>query len=436
MKDLKSIKFIELLDNAQWSKEHWKLFTAISLNYVFDGIMFSIAPLLAYIVAPHMAIEILALNLLAEWLGAITLGKVADIYGRRPVFMSVLMMEVFALFALYFTYHEPILFLIFTSMMTFGIGGEFGAAYSALAELCPKLHRGKALLISTNFWNIGAAIIAGLALIFKLIYLDPILQIRLLLTAALGTAITMGIVRIGFPESIRWLVIKGKIKDAELIIKKFSSKIDNINFEFPQEPTISLSNALLKYPFRLIILAIVTVVQYVTYGMLAYYLPYAPGFVFGIEEAPRIIFIANLGASIGAFLLLPIIDKARRLSVLLAFLGGFITVLLISIAHGIVSLLLFYSILFLNLVFSEWAWGSISVLQSELFPTGVRASIVGLLVSLTGIAGALTVYFEKYFTATGFIIWAIILWFLGLIAALLWYIKGVESARKSLEELI
>ncbi|MCS7097729.1 MAG: MFS transporter [Candidatus Methanomethyliaceae archaeon] len=429
------VKFTDLLDNAVWSKEHWKLFATISLNYLLNGVMFSIAPLLAYIIAPHMAIEILAMNLLAEWLGAITFGKIADIYGRRPIFMLLLLMEVLALVALYFTYHNPILFLLFTSIMTFGIGGEFGAAYSALAELCPRAHRGKALMLSTNFWNIGAAIIAGLALIFTFIYLDPITQVRLLLLAALGTAIVVGIARIALPESIRWLVIKGKIERAESIIKKFLPKTSTISFELPPKPKITFGEAISKYPFRLIILAIVTVVQYVTYGMLAYYLPYAPGFVFGIGEAPRIIFIANLGASIGAFILLPLIDRARRLSVFLAFLGGFITVVLILGAHSMASLILFYSILFINLIFSEWAWGSISVLQSELFPTGVRASIVGMLVSLTGIAGALTVYFEKYFTAYGFIIWAIILWLLGLIAASLWYIRGIESARKSLEEL-
>lgn len=429
------IKFTDVLDNAVWSKEHWKLFTTISLNYLLDGVMFSIAPLLAYIIAPHMAIEILAMNLLAEWLGAITFGKIADIYGRRPIFMLLLLMEVLALLALYFTYHDPILFLLFTSIMTFGIGGEFGAAYSALAELCPKAHRGKALMMSTNFWNIGAAIIAGLALIFALIYIDPATQIRILLISAIGTALVIGIARVGLPESIRWLVIKGKIEKAEGIIKRFSSTAGEIDFKLTSKTAMGLSEVVSKYPFRLIILAIVTVVQYVTYGMLAYYLPYAPEFVFGVGEAARIIFIANLGASIGAFILLPLIDRARRLSVFLAFLGGFITVMLIFLAHNIASLVLFYSMLFINLVFSEWAWGSISVLQSELFPTGVRASVVGFLVSLTGIAGALTVYFEKYFTAYGFIIWAVILWLLGLIAASLWYIRGIESARKSLEEL-
>jgi hypothetical protein len=180
----------------------------------------------------------------------------------------------------------------------------------------------------------------------------------------------------------------------------------------------------------------VTVAQYVTYGMLAYYAPYASGFVFGINEAPKIIFVANLGASIGAFILLPIIDRARKLSLFLAFLGGFITAILILLSHNFENILMFYSLLFLNLVFSEWAWGSISVLQSELFPTGVRSSIVGLLVSLTGISGASIVYIEHMLTATQFLICAGIIWLFGLIAASYWYIKGIESARRSVEELI
>jgi hypothetical protein len=37
--------------------------------------MFSIAPLMAYIVAPDIAIYVLVANLLAEWLGAIIFGR-------------------------------------------------------------------------------------------------------------------------------------------------------------------------------------------------------------------------------------------------------------------------------------------------------------------------------------------------------------------------
>lgn len=60
---------------------------------------------------------------------------------------------------------------------------------------------------------------------------------------------------------------------------------------------------------------------------------------------------------------------------------------------------------------------------------------MGLLVSLTGIAGALTVYSERILTAPMFISLAIILWALGLLATIAWYTRGVESAGRSVEEL-
>jgi MFS family permease len=430
-----AVSFTKALDDARWSWEHWKLFATVSANYALDGIMFSIAPLMAYIVAPDIAIYVLVANLLAEWLGAIIFGRLADIYGRRPVFTLVLAIEVLALVLLYFTYENPLAFLILTSAMTFGIGGEFGAAYAALAELTPRAHRGKALMMSTNFWNIGAALIAGAALLYAFIYEDPVVQIRLLLLSALGTAVVVGLARLTFPESVRWLVVKGRVAEAESIVRRFAGVGGSLEFKLPPEQSIGLGEALSRYPFRLLVLAVVTVAQYVTYGMLAYYVPYSKGFAFGVEQAPRIVFIANLGASTGAFLLLPLIDRARRLSVLLAFLGGTLTAVVVLLSHNLELLLAFYTLLLINMVFSEWAWGSISVLQSELFPTGVRSSMVGFLVSLTGIAGALTVYSEGILTAQGFISWATILWALGLIASIAWYVRGVESARRSVEEL-
>jgi MFS family permease len=430
-----AVSFTKALDDARRSWEHWKLFATVSANYALDGIMFSIAPLMAYIVAPDIAIYVLVANLLAEWLGAIIFGRLADIYGRRPVFTLVLAIEVLALVLLYFTYENPLAFLILTSAMTFGIGGEFGAAYAALAELTPRAHRGKALMMSTNFWNIGAALIAGAALLYAFIYEDPVVQIRLLLLSALGTAVVVGLARLTFPESVRWLVVKGRVAEAESIVRRFAGVGGSLEFKLPPEQSIGLGEALSRYPFRLLVLAVVTVAQYVTYSMLAYYVPYSKGFAFGVEQAPRIVFIANLGASTGAFLLLPLIDRARRLSVLLAFLGGTLTAVVVLLSHNLELLLAFYTLLLINMVFSEWAWGSISVLQSELFPTGVRSSMVGFLVSLTGIAGALTVYSEGILTAQGFISWATILWALGLIASIAWYVRGVESARRSVEEL-
>ena len=428
-------QFTRLLDEARWGPPHWRLFSVVSLNYLLDGVMFSIAPLVAFIVAQQYYALIFALNLLSETAGAIILGILADRFGRRLMFTVALALEVAALVLLFPLYTNPLALAVLTSIMTFGIGGEFGAAYAAVAELSPARHRGKALMLAANFWNVGAAVIAGLALVFAAIYEDALTQVEYLLASALGTLIVVGLTRLAFPESPRWLADRGRISEATATLRRFTGYEGEV--EFSQRPSVgvSLGEAIGRYRFRLLVLAVITVAQYVTYGMMAYYAPYAPGFAFGIESAPLVIFTANLGAAIGAFLLVPLIDRARRLSVLLAFLGGFAGSLLVLTIHSAALATAFYAALFITLVFSEWAWGSLSALQSELFPTGVRASVVGFLTGLTGISGALVVLLEVFMTAQLFLLLAAAIWLLGLLAAFAWYVRGVESASRAVEEL-
>jgi MFS family permease len=427
--------FTEVLDEARWGREHWKLFAVVSINYVLDGVMFSIAPLLAYIVAPEKFHYIFAANLLAETLGALAFGRLADVFGRRVMFAIALAIEAASLLLLIPLYENLAALVILTSAMTFGIGGEFGAAYAAIAELVPARHRGKALMISTNFWNIGAAVIAGLMLVYTAIAEDPATQARYLLMSALGTAIVAGVARIGMPESPRWLVARGRRVEAEALVRRIAGYSGELSFELPPSQLVGLGEALSRHWVRLLVLAVVTVAQYVTYDVTAYYLPYSPGYRFGLESVPYVVFVANLGASVGAFLLLPLIDRTRRASILASFAGGFLTALAIYAAHAASGLELFYAAVFANLVFSEWAWASLSVLQSELFPTGVRASVIGLLTSLTGVSGAAVVFLEARMTFGGFFAVVLGLWAAGALASAYWYLKGIESARKSVEEL-
>lgn len=430
--------FTEVLDRASWSRYHTILFIVVSANYFLDGVMFSIAPLLLYLIAPvEVAGLVFALNLLAEAAGAIILGRLADALGRRVMFAVSLAIEVAGLLILAIAYDNLVALALGTSLMTFGIGGEFGAAYSAIAELSPARNRGKVLMLSTNFWNIGAAFIAGLSLAYAAIAVEPEAQARFLLAAGLATAIVAGLARLAMPESPRWLVAKGRVAEAEEWVRRITGYNGPLDMSLPREASaIGLIEALTRFSFRFIVLAVVTVAQYATYDLTAYYIPYAPGFKLGEEAVPYVVFSANLGASVGAFLLIPLIDRSRRVSVVASFAGGFLTALLVVAAHYTGSPIAFYTAIFINLIFSEWAWASLSVLQSELFPTGVRASVVGALTSLQGVTGAVLVYVSTLMSVNVMFAFILALWLAGTAAAAAWRARGVESAGRSVEELV
>jgi len=427
--------YYEVLDTASFGRRHARLFALVSANYFLDGVIFSIAPLTVYIVAANYGPLVFALNLLSETAGALAFGRLADRFGRRRLFLVSLLLEAGALTALFPVYDNPLALALFTSIATFGIGGEFGAAYSALAELSPARHRGKMLLLSTNFWNVGAAVIAFLSMKYTAIAGDPGSQVRLLLLTAILTTIIVGLARLGFPESPRWLIARGRIGEARRLVTEITGYEGDILMEPSRSTGISLGEAFSRYRFRIAVLAVVTVAQYVTYGIAAYYAPYARGFSFGVESAPVIVMVANAGASLGALPLAALIDRSRKAALLASFAGGTLTAFLIAALHGVGSYTAYLAVLFVNLFFSEWAWGSISALQSELFPTNVRASLVGFLVSLTGVTGALVVLAASIIDATTFLLVSAILWLSGMLASLMWTLRGVESAGRGVESL-
>ena len=431
-------RFTDVLDESAWTHSHTVLFSVVAANYLLDGIMFAVAPLLLYLVKPPgVAAAIFAANLVAEAVGAIFLGMLADRYGRRTLFATCLALEVAGLLILIAAYTNTIALLLGTSLMTFGIGGEFGAAYSAIAELTPARHRGKALMLATNFWNIGSAVIAGLTLYYAKIASSPVEQARYLLLSALGTAVVAGLARLSMPESPRWLVARGRVGEAEGWVRRITGYRGPLDMSLPREAgAVSLREALSRYKFRLAVLATITIAQYATYDMAAYYLSYAPGFAFGERAVGYVVLIANVGASAGAFLLIPLIDRSRIVSTLSSFAGGAATAALVWAAHAARSAPAFYGVLLANMVFSEWAWASLSVLQSELFPTGVRASVVGLLTSLQGVVGAAVVYISILMNVSVMMASILGLWIAGLIAAVAWRVRGIESASKGVESLV
>ncbi|AFA40720.1 Sugar (and other) transporter [Pyrobaculum oguniense TE7] len=414
-----------------WKRIHWGLFAIVSASFFLDGVLFTLVPATIYLIEGLVseAPLIFAVNSLFFMLGALVLGWVGDVLGRRLGLITSLLIYTAGAVAFAATFWAGALTLpvalATTSVINFGVGGEVGPAYSALAELTPPRRRGTALMLAANFWNVGAAILAAASLYYAELTGDPKTAVLYTFYTAIALAVLVLVARLHVPESLRWLAARGRLAEAEALAKRYGVSLP------PPQPQ---KGSLRGYWGRIALLAVAFTAQLITYNIAAYYVPYAPGFAYGAEFAPINVAVANLGAAVGAFLLLPLIDKSRKLSFTAAFAGGLATAIALAAVHGSPAWI-YASVLFLNLVFSEWAWASISVLESELFPTAVRSTAVGLVTAGAWLANAGAVFLEGVIGVHLFLALLVALWSMGLTSALWWQMRGVESAGRELEEL-
>jgi len=361
----------------------------VTASFFLDGVPFSLVPTTIFLLPDlaQNAAVIFAVNSTAFMLGVAALGRLGDVVGRRLGLITSI--AIYTAGALWFAlaYWAGALDLavavLSTSLINFGVGGKVGPAYAALAKFSPPRRRDTALMLATNLWNIGAAVIAALALQYAEPVADPRTAVFYTFLTAVALAALVLIARLHIPESPRWLAARGREAEAKALVEKYG--VDH-------PPREEERKSLIGRWGRVAIFAAAFTAQLLTSNIAAYYLPYAPGFAYGAELAPLNVAVANAGAAVGVFLLLPIIDRSRRLAFLSAFAGGLATAVALAAVHGAVAQL-YLAVLFL-LVFSEWAWAAISVLEAELFPTAVRSTAVGIVTASAWLINVAAVFTE------------------------------------------
>ncbi|MEM5427694.1 MFS transporter [Cupriavidus oxalaticus] len=279
----------------------------------------------------------------------------------------------------------------FRFLIGVGVGFEYPVAGSLLVEFMPKKYRGPRLAMLTILWFAGAA----LAYIVGNMILDsgrPDAW-RLVLASPAVIGVVLLLLRIGTPESPRWLLSKGRTAEAERVIRKVygpSFSLRNLP-EQPAEKKVSILSLLHSgYGKRMLFVSV-----FWSCSVIPVFAVYA--------FAPTVLQALNLKGAwasygsvaitllfvVGCFIATRLINVIGRRSMLIhSFLWSGLALLgLGAFSSGAEVLVL--------ALFGAYAVfiGGAQVLQlvypNELFPTEIRSAAVGMGASLSRIGAAI-----------------------------------------------
>ena len=221
------------MDRLPWSRWHWLVVGALGVTWLLDGlevsIVASLGPVLTHPDTLHLTQSEVGLTasayLAGSVFGALLFSYLTDRQGRKKWFLITLALYLTATVMTAFSW-DLMSFMFFRFLTGAGIGGEYAAINSAIDELIPARSRGHTDLAINGTWWLGSAVGALLTLLL----LNPAIfpesvgwRLCFLLGGVLGVAIIL--VRRIIPESPRWLMTHGRVRDAEAIVFTIEERV-------------------------------------------------------------------------------------------------------------------------------------------------------------------------------------------------------------------
>ncbi|WP_289139490.1 MFS transporter [uncultured Brevibacillus sp.] len=224
------------LDDAPLNKFHYKI-TALTFGAHFtDGYALGIIGIVLTLLTPQMQLSPLWVGLLGSsaliglFFGSLILGWLSDRIGRQKIFLFNFLLITVASFLQFFVQNEVELFIL-RVLVGFGLGGDYAVGTTLLAEFTPKKYRGPFLGALNVVWTIGYVSATLIGYYFH--NASPETWRWMLASTSIFSFIVL-LLRIGTPESPRWLISKGRVEEARNIVKKFvgfNAELDETTIE-------------------------------------------------------------------------------------------------------------------------------------------------------------------------------------------------------------
>ncbi|HET6640287.1 MAG TPA: MFS transporter [Nitrososphaeraceae archaeon] len=163
-----------------------------------------------------------SLTVLGYVIGAVLITIYADLYGRKPaLIISVLILAAGSILAA--SAQDMSQMVIFRLITGIGIGSEIAIVTTYIGEMSPRSKRGKYTSLVVFFGWTGIAVSGPISFALFQSEINEVVQIeswRIILAIAVVPALVALILRMGMPESLRWLISKGKTKEANRLLIK------------------------------------------------------------------------------------------------------------------------------------------------------------------------------------------------------------------------
>lgn len=387
----------ERLDRLPFTRRHRRVLLASGAGWAFDAMDVGLISFVLAALGREWALSagtlswIASIGFVGMAIGASVGGLLADRFGRRQVFALTLLVYGLATGAAALSWSVGAL-LVFRFFIGLGLGAELPVASTLVSEFAPARIRARVVVGLESFWALGWLLAALIGF-----FVVPSGEGAWRWAFAIGAlpALYAAVIRRTLPESVRFLERRGRVDEAEEILRDFETSAGMTDAPPRQAPPpapedVPAPSALWALGHRSRTASLWTVWFAVNFSYYGAFL-WLPTLLVGNDRSlvrgfayALIITLAQLPGYAAAAVL---VERWGRRPTLAAFLlGSAAAAMAFGSASGAVAVVgAGMALSFFNL----GAWGALYALTPEVYPTLLRATGAGWAAGFGRIASVL-----------------------------------------------
>ncbi|MGH3097737.1 MAG: MFS transporter [Streptosporangiales bacterium] len=383
------------LDDAPLSRFHVRVCLYTIGGYFCDGYILGSIGLALPLLAPQMGIGALwegllgASALIGIFAGALIFGPITDAIGRQKMLVADLALFIVASVLQLFS-EGPVQLLILRLILGIAIGADYAIGPALMSEFVPRRRRGRLLSSMNATWTVGFVASYGIGFALQAALGQDSWR-WMLASSAVPAFITL-LLRLGTPESPRWLVGKGRVDEARAVVTKYFGPEYEVDESAERAGRATYRQLFSrKYRGRTFFAGMFWFCQVFPYFGIGTFLPSIVK-AFGIGNGTLGEILYNVLLLLGAVVGWLVMDSIRRRSMVIwSFVIVGVALLVLGLNPDAPLWILLPLFLIVAFVISAAA-DLESVYPAEIFPTEVRASGVGIASAISRAGAAISTF--------------------------------------------